>query len=428
MRVSIIRKIDFWVGVPLCAFLSIFNYFVKLFKKSDNKAEPKRILFIELSEMGSAILAHSALMQTIKLHPDAKIYFLIFSKNQESAKLLDLIAPENVLVIDESSFLAFTITTIKVLYHLRSIKLDTVIDLELFSRCTALIAYLSGANRLIGFHRSTNEGLYRGNFLSHPVPYNPHVHIALNFLALVEALKSKQPEIPLVKADLSNQIIPLPQIILRADEQKQAISLLEGIQSGLSSKNLLIFNPDPGDALPLRGWPLDRFIEVARALLIDDANARIVIVGISSSKPIAEFFSSHLGREKCIDLTGRTSSLRSLLAIFSLGKLLLTNDSGPAHIASLTQIPIIVLFGPETPALYSPLSDKVINLYANFSCSPCLSALNHRKSNCNDNKCLQAIPSEVVIKHARHVLSNKSKVENGLLSILTREDFQWVGN
>ena len=59
--------------------------------------------------------------------------------------------------------------------------------------------------------------------------------------------------------------------------------------------------------------------------------------------------------------------------------------------ASLTGIRSIVLFGPETPKLYSPLGPNVTALYAHLSCSPCLAAANHRHTVCTDNKCMQAI-------------------------------------
>jgi ADP-heptose:LPS heptosyltransferase len=77
--------------------------------------------------------------------------------------------------------------------------------------------------------------------------------------------------------------------------------------------------------------------------------------------------------------------------LFSISDLLITNDSGPAHFAALTAIKNFVFFGPETPRLYSPLGNNTHVLYADFPCSPCLTAYNHRNSPCRDNKCLQSI-------------------------------------
>ncbi len=57
---------------------------------------------------------------------------------------------------------------------------------------------------------------------------------------------------------------------------------------------------------------------------------------------------------------------------------------------------MIVFFGPETPALYKPLTDRATVLYAGFACSPCVSAFNQRRSVCDNNRCLQDIPVETV--------------------------------
>jgi hypothetical protein len=66
-------------------------------------------------------------------------------------------------------------------------------DLELFSRYTALMTGFSGGSRRIGFYRFHQEGLYRGEMLTHRVAYNPHIHIAKNFIALVDALLVPEP-------------------------------------------------------------------------------------------------------------------------------------------------------------------------------------------------------------------------------------------
>ena len=82
------------------------------------------------------------------------------------------------------------IYVIAFLFWMRRKNIDTVLDLELFSRITALLTGLSGADRRVGFHRFHNEGLYRGEMLTHRVAYNPHIHISKNLISLVEALSA----------------------------------------------------------------------------------------------------------------------------------------------------------------------------------------------------------------------------------------------
>jgi len=108
MDVENIRKIDKWLGIPMCAIFTVLYKIRTLFKPSLKKpVQPRNILFVELSEMGSAILAYSVLQKTKELFPDSTIYFLIFEENKESVYITEAIPEENVLTIDCSNFSHF---------------------------------------------------------------------------------------------------------------------------------------------------------------------------------------------------------------------------------------------------------------------------------------------------------------------------------
>ena len=138
IRVDTMRRIDHLAGVPLCALLSplvlLFDWLRSLVGQPS--ASPKKVLFIELSEMGSAILVDPAMRETIKR--GAQIYFLIFKSNQVSLELLKTVPNHQVLTIDASGLAPLILSTLKVLWQIHQLKIDTVIDLELFSRFTAL--------------------------------------------------------------------------------------------------------------------------------------------------------------------------------------------------------------------------------------------------------------------------------------------------
>jgi ADP-heptose:LPS heptosyltransferase len=307
---------------------------------------------------------------------------------------------------------------------LRRCPIDTAIDLELFSRCTALLTYLCGAARRVGFDRGTSEGLYRGDLLTARVPYNAHLHIALNFLALVAALEAEAGQVPLVKADLRTQITPLPRLQITDEERAATEAILHRECPCLNERTpIFVFNPDPGDALPIRGWPLERFTETAARLLTAVPESVIAVIGLHRSQRYAAAMQAALGAERCLDLTGKTPSLRAMCALLTRAKLLTTNDSGPAHIASLTPTPAVVLFGPETPALYAPLSSNTQNLYGRYSCSPCLSAFNHRHTRCNDNRCLKAISVEEVYHACLAAIGRREVARPPSLYVLDGYDF-----
>jgi len=109
---------------------------------------------------------------------------------------------------------------------------------------------------------------------------------------------------------------------------------------------------------------------------------------------------------RCFNLAGRTT-LRQLLIVYGLAEVMVTNDSGPAHFATLTPIDVITLFGPEHPALFGARSPRNHVLFANLACSPCVSAQNNRTTPCRDNRCLQAIEVETVYDVLRGILEKR---------------------
>ena len=126
----------------------------------------------------------------------------------------------------------------------------------------------------------------------------------------------------------------------------------------------------------------------------------IAVIGLPQDGPLARAIEGGCLERTCVDLTGYTASVRELAILLHLGALLITTDGGTGHFAALTPIPVIVLYGPETPALYGSLSAGAVNLYKGLSCSPCLTAYNHRRSPCDgDNVCLKWItPAEVLAR------------------------------
>jgi len=405
MKVRLTQIIDYWLGVPMAALFSLIHW-LRCCTFKPQLSKPKKILFIEISEMGSAIIAYSSLIRAKELIASNELYFLVFEKNRESVELLNVIPKDNIITIPDESFFSFALGAFRALGKVRALGIDTVIDMELFSRFTALFSFASGASNRVGFHNYTAEGLYRGSFLTHRVFYNPHQHMSRNFLALVFALVAEENEEPMLKRNVADALLPLPNYQVE-DSDIQAIEkmLAEGAWTKKEGDKLVIFNPDPGEALPIRGWPLSSFVEVAKALLEYDPKILVVVIGLARSKTYAEAISNALPSGRCIDLTGKTKTLAQVVALFTMSKLLIGNDSGPAHFAALTKIPILSLYGPETPALYGPLSDKAESLYSGYACSPCLSAANHRHSICKDSKCLKAIGPDNVVEAAIRMLN-----------------------
>ena len=88
-------------------------------------------------------------------------------------------------------------------------KIDTCIDLELFSRYSGLLAGFAGADNIVAFNNFHGEGLYKGNMVTHKVMYNSHIHISKNFIAMVNALMSDKKELPYSKTKIYDSEIVL---------------------------------------------------------------------------------------------------------------------------------------------------------------------------------------------------------------------------
>jgi ADP-heptose:LPS heptosyltransferase len=390
MNVDLMRKVDYWAGVPLC-FLS--TYLLKPIFALSAPKKPQNVLLIELSEMGSTILC-DPMMQRLK-DEGCNLHFVIFRKNAPSLTLLDTVPKENIFTIREDSIITLALDVLKFLGWCRQKRIDSVIDLELFSRVTALLTGFSGAVNRVGFHAFFNEGLYRGDMLTHKVAYNPHMHIAKNFIALKNALLSDKSETPFSKKAVSDEEIRLRKADI-SDEAKKAV--LAKVKVAMptfdeNSQQIVIFNANASDLMPLRRWPRKYYIELGLRLLESYPNIIILLTGAPSERDGLDIIRVALG-EKCVNFAGSTT-FAELAPLYAISRLMLTNDSGPAHFAAVTDLPTFVFFGPETPALYGSLGNFT-PIYANLACSPCVSAANHRKSACDDNQCVKVISPDFV--------------------------------
>ncbi|QWE13074.1 glycosyltransferase family 9 protein [Polynucleobacter sp. AP-Titi-500A-B4] len=395
ISVNTMRAIDHWVGVPLCAIASPLVALMDSVKNifSRGPQTPKKLLFIELSEMGSAILVDPA-MRNAQAR-GAELFFLIFKSNRASLTLLNTVKPENIFTIDSSSLGGLIKDTLRFLIVARVHRIDTVIDLELFSRFTALLTGLCGARRRVGYHIFHGEGLWRGFMLTRKVHYNPHIHITKNFLSLIHAAFAQKIEVPFSKIHIPDSEVKLEQAIINPDVMKKVLSRIEqkaseaGIPYTYGKDRLILINPNASDLLPQRRWAQQRFSELIQAVHQRYPNDLILITGSPAEFVYVDKVRSVANVKNALNFAGQVT-FAELPPLYTLSDVMVTNDSGPGHFSAVTPLRTVVLFGPETPALYGSIGNSIA-ITANLACSPCVSAANHRKTPCHDNVCMQAI-------------------------------------
>ena len=404
MKLRTMRAVDYWIGIPLCFLCTLW---VRLWARRKGPQIPQRLLFIELSEMGSTVIANPA-MQKAKDQLGAEIFFLIFERNADSLRLLNTVPEANIVTIRETGLMVLILDTLRFLRWARKAKIDTVVDLELFSRYSALLTGLSGAKRRVGFYRFHCEGLYRGEMLTHRVNYNGHIHIAKNFVCMINALLSPEPQVPYSKTYVSDDEIRVPVQDVSEGDKEYVRGLVRQVypQYEPGYHRLVLINPNSSELLPQRRWPQDNFAALAGMVAREWDDALVLITGSPGEREEALRMQQQIGHPRFRSFAGM-HKLMALPALYNISTVLVTNDSGPAHFSAITPIRSIVLFGPETPKLYGSLGNTE-SITAELSCSPCVTASNQKNSACTDAVCMRMITPERVLQSVRAVFNAES--------------------
>ena len=397
MPTTRLQRIDRWLGVPVCW---LFTRARRLFGRPAPPVgmPPGRILFIKLAEQGSTVLAQAAIRRAVEMVGRENVFFVVFAENRFILDLLDLVPTANVFTINAGSIGSLVTSTWQTLRRIRRLAFDAAVDLEFFARMSAAFCLVTGARRRVGFHTFFGDGPYRGDLMTHRLLYNPYHHTSTTFALMVEALRADPAQLPTFGLPTRAEIGETSSAEFRPrPEEVDAVRVI--LRPLVGDAPLILLNANASDLLPLRRWAPERYVELARRLLDALPEARVVMTGAPSEAAAADTLVSRIGSERCFSLAGKTT-LRQLLILYTLAELLITNDSGPAHFASLTPINVITLFGPETPRLFAALTPRNVALWSGVACSPCVNAYNNRQSPCTNNICMQQITVDQVFAAA----------------------------
>ena len=145
-------------------------------------------------------------------------------------------------------------------------------------------------------------------------------------------------------------------------------------------------------------WPAERYAALADRLI--ELGVEVLLIGSSRETEVSLDVSRQM-RNKATVLTGQTD-LAELVGILSLVDLLVTNDTGPAHVAAALGRPTLVIFGPTNPLTTRPFSPFAEIVREPPDCAPCM------LRDCPiDHRCMTAITPDEVLRRARMVLSDK---------------------
>jgi ADP-heptose:LPS heptosyltransferase len=405
MNVRLLQRIDRFVGVPLCFGLTVARM---VFGRRLRPGSPlaRRILFVKLAEQGSTVLAVPAIRRAIEMAGRENVYFVVFEENRFILDLLELIPEQNVITIRAQGFLRMGLSLLKAIIRLQGLKLDAVVDMEFFSRGSAAIAFLSRAKARVGFHAFFGGGPYRGDLMTHRLCYNSRLHTTTTFRVLVEALTQDPAKLPTLDFTPPDPAFDVPVFAPKPGEIESVEVMLP--RSKGRGMPIILLNPNASDLLPLRQWPRELYVQLANRLLAELPEILIVFTGAPDETREIEPLARQVNSVRCTCLAGRTT-LRQLMVLYTLSDVLVTNDSGPAHFATLTPIHVVTLFGPETPALFAAPSPRNLPLWAGIACSPCVNAYNNRQSTCRDNRCMKQITVNQVFDEVCRIFRQRNR-------------------
>jgi ADP-heptose:LPS heptosyltransferase len=376
MKVGLMRTVDRFAGIPLCWLTGLRH---RLLPASWHRLEhPDRpVLVIKMFGMGSVLLSVPLLDAVRSAYPASRIVYLTFATN--AAVLGKIGHVDEILTIDTSSAWRFVSTAGRAVFAIRRLHPRSVFDLEFFSKFSTLISALSGAPIRIAFDLPAR---WRRWNITHPVALDHDSHVTQVFLRQISAL--------------GRTAAARPDLRLAADETGRAE--LDRLPGGMpADAEVIVVNINAGETSLDRRWPADRFMEVIRRTAVERPGARFFFTGLPAERAyVAEALSGQQAPgDRIVNCAGELS-VSGLIALFERANLLLTNDSGPMHLAAAVGTPVVALFGPESPKLYGPAGRARV-IYRALPCSPCLTMYNAKMFTCPyGRRCMQEISVEEV--------------------------------
>jgi heptosyltransferase II len=345
--------------------------------------EIKRVVVRGTNWVGDSVMTVPALRALRRVLPEAKITLVVRPSAKGIFSDVDFI--DQLLIYDRHS--AFSI--IPQVREWRKRQFDLAV---LFQNAfeAALIPFLAGVPIRLGYATESRQAL-----LTHPLPvpdWRSTRHEVFYYLYLVTALEqllSGKSEICESAPDASLQISHA--------RKSEAENLLRsyGIREGEPRVALC-----PGSINSrAKRWPAEAYAALADRLI--DSGRQVLLIGSAGEADVTREVTSRMQQQPVV-LTGKTS-LDQITAILSLVDLVVTNDTGPAHIAAALGRPTLVIFGPTNPLTTRPFAPEAEILRHPPDCAPCM------LRDCPiDHRCMTAITVEEVFEHSQALLKRAS--------------------
>ena len=344
-----------------------------------NKANIKRILITRTDRIGDVVLSLPAIKAVRLAFPDAYIAIIVQPRIDDILKGNPHI--DEVIVYDKNKKHKGILKNLNFIKWLKGKKFDAVLILHSTKRIN-LLCFLAGIPRRIGYARGKADFL-----LTDKIEYTKKLgekHESEYSLDILRYL-GIDPE------------FSLPFIYVQNKDDEKAEEMLRSFGINNGEKFIILH---PGASCASKMWPLENFGKLGD-MLIENLKIKIMINLAPDQAGLGEKVRGMM-RNKPIFFCGKTT-LGELAALFKKASLVISNDSGPAHIAAGVEAPVISIFGRNqlglSPVRWKPIGEKAIAIHKDVGCVECL-AHDCKK----DFLCLKAIRVEEVFEKAKSLL------------------------
>ncbi|MFN5984345.1 MAG: glycosyltransferase family 9 protein [Fluviicola sp.] len=362
-KLALDRFLGVVVGIPL-------NYLVRLMGKIMRfdhtlDREMKKIVVCKFKGMGSIIQATPLLKTLRNRYPNAEIIFVTSIENEKIVSKITCI--NGAYILNDRSFFKLIGSSFSLIRRLIKFRADVYIDLEIYSNFSSIITTLSIAKERFGYYLRENR--YRLGMYTHMMYFNTKAPISQTYLQFARLLSIDSVDDKLYEIEKNNSI-------------------------QVEFDNYIVINPNASDLRYERRWPAENFIALSKKIAETRPELKQIYIGGPSESEYVKAITEQLtDKPQIIDLSGKTS-IDELIEILRKTQLLITNDTGPMHLASCLNSSVIALFGPCSPSQYG-FGENVYVVYKNVYCSPCVHEFAHPPCKGN-NQCMQLISVDEV--------------------------------
>ena len=341
----------------------------------------REIVAVKFWGIGNAALLLPVLRELKDRHPAARLTVVTLRGNEP---LFEGVA-DRTLPVRMAPVHGTLLDLLRVATTLRRRRVDLALDFEQYVRTSQALLYLAGARQVIAFDTA---GQKRAALADVKVPYDDGRHTGQSYLDLARAAGVRE------RAYRPGGLAVDPLAAERVASWCRP--------RGVPPHPLVLLHPGSGDNFHGRRWPTRRFGLVARRL-VDEAGAVVAVTGGRGEEGLAREVAEAAERDVW-DLAGQLD-LRELVALVARAQVLVSNDSGPVHLASALGVPVLGLYGPNSPLLYGPLSRGSVAFHDAPPCSPCITNFNYKTSRCRNPVCIAAIDADPVARAALSLLA-----------------------